>query len=165
MAVLCLVVHALVGNVLHRRAQLALRGAVGAEPVGDQALRTDTLLAQQSDQQAPRRLRVSAGLQDFVEDIAVLIDRAPQPVGFAIDDDPHLIQMPDIPAPGRLAPQGTGKGRTELQALSTDRLIRNDDPALKQHFLDQPEAQRKPEIQPDRVRDQLARETVSFVAH
>lgn len=48
MAVLRAVVHTLVGDVLHWRAQLMPCGAVGAEFVGEQALRTDTLLAQQS---------------------------------------------------------------------------------------------------------------------
>ncbi|MBB4233124.1 hypothetical protein GGD56_007027 [Rhizobium mongolense] len=41
------------------------------------------------------------GLDDFIEDITVLVDRPPQPVFPAADGDDDLIEMPDIILAGR----------------------------------------------------------------
>ena len=51
-------------------------------------------------------------------------------------------------------------GRTEFAAPSPDRFMGNDDAALQQHFLDQPQAQGEPEIQLDRMGDDLTWKTV-----
>jgi len=37
-------------------------------------------------------------LDDFIEDVAVLIDRPPQPMLAAADGDDDLVQMPDVAA-------------------------------------------------------------------
>lgn len=43
----------------------------------------------------------------------------------------------------------------EFPAPSPDRFVRHDDATLQRHFLDQPQAQGEPKIQPDRMRDDL----------
>jgi hypothetical protein len=80
------------------------------------------------------------------------------------DGNYHLVPMPDVPARRPSAADLLRVGRSEFPTPSPDRFIRNDDAALQQHFLYQPQAQRKSEIQPDRVRDDLLRETVTLVA-
>lgn len=54
-------------------------------------------------------------------------------------------------------------GRSNFPSPSPDRFIRDDDPALQQQPLDQPQAQRKSEKQSDRMGDDLLRETVALV--
>ena len=53
--------------------------------------------------QPSRRFRVASCLQDFIENVAVLIDGAPQPVNLATDGDPDLVQRPHITGSGALA--------------------------------------------------------------
>jgi hypothetical protein len=57
-----------------------------------------------------------------------------------------------------------GISRTKLLAPPADRLVRHDDPALEQHLLDEPKAQRKSEVQPDRMGDDLGWEPMALVA-
>ncbi len=54
-------------------------GAIGSQLVGDDALGRQALLLQQPDQQSLGGLGVAAGLNDFIQDISVLIHGAPQP--------------------------------------------------------------------------------------
>lgn len=48
-------------------------------------------------------------------------------------------------------------------APSSDRFVRYDNASLQQHFLDQQQAERKPEIQPNRMGDDLRRKAVVHV--
>ena len=51
----------------------------------------------------------------------------------------------------------------ELDRPTPDGRGGDDDSALKQHFLDETQAQRKTEIEPDRVCDDLGGKSVAFV--
>jgi hypothetical protein len=42
-------------------------------------------------------------LQDFIENVSVLVDRTPEPAFSAIDRYDKLIEMPDVVLPRRLA--------------------------------------------------------------
>lgn len=97
-----------------REPQFTSGRPVRAQLVGDQARGPDTLLFQQPRQQSPCGFGVPSGLQDFVENVTVLIDGAPQPVWPAMDHDPDLVEMPDIPGSGGLAAQRAGKGHSKL---------------------------------------------------
>ncbi len=141
-----------------------LGGGVGSELVSDHASGRNALLSKQPRQQALSGLCVAAGLGDFVENIAVLIDRAPQPTFLAIDRNDDLVQMPDVAAGGRLTLQSVGVSDTEFHRPSPDGLIRDDDPAFEKHFFNQTQAQWKPEIQPHGMGDDLRWETMAFVA-
>ena len=103
-------------------------------------------------------------LDDLIEHIAVLIDSPPEPVLLAGDGDHDLVEMPNVAAAWRLAPETAGVRRPELQRPAADRLIGDDDAALEQHLLDQPQAQREPEVQPDRMGDDLGWKAMAFVA-
>jgi len=122
------------------------------------------LLAQETLQQALGSLGVASALDDLIENIAVLINRPPQPVFLARDRDHDFVEMPDITTVRSLAPEAASVRRSELQRPSADRLIGHNDAALEQHLLNQPQAQRKPEVQPDRMGDDLRRKAMAFVA-
>lgn len=170
MAVFGAVIQPLVRQMADRQAELSSGRAVRFQLVRDHPPRAGALLFEKSRQQTPCRFRVAAGLQDFVENVTILINRPPQPVRLTLDQDLHLIQVPDIARSGRLAAQPAGECSPEFQAPAADRFIGNDDPTLEQQFLeqqflDQAEAQGEAEIQPYRMRYQLARKTVALVTH
>jgi hypothetical protein len=64
----------------------------------------------------------------------------------------------------RLAPETARVRRPELQRPPADRLIGHEDTALEQHLLNQAQAEWEPEIEPDRMGDDLGWKPVAFVA-
>ena len=103
-------------------------------------------------------------LDDLNEHIAVLVDSPPEPVFPAGDADNYFIQMPNVSRAWRLMAEAPGILRSELLTPAPDRLIGDDDATLEQHLLDEPEAQRKPEVQPNSMGDDLGRKAVALVA-
>ena len=55
--------------------------------------------------------------------------------------------------------------RPELSCPLSDRLIRHPDPTLEQQFLDVPQAQGKPVVQPHRMSDDGSRKSMAFVTN
>ena len=98
MRILRTVIQPLVRPVLDFWHDLTVGGSVGAELVGDHSPGWAALLLQQPLQQALRRLGVAATLDDFIEHIAVLINRPPEPMFLARDRDHDLVEMPNIAA-------------------------------------------------------------------
>ena len=76
----------------------------------------------------------------------------------------HLVQMPDVVMAGRLTTQAARIFRPELLASSTNRLMGDHDAALQQHLLHEAKTQRKSEVQPDRMDNDLGREPMALVA-
>jgi len=139
-------------------------GSIGAQLVRNQPPRRAALPLQQALQQALGRFGIAPRLDDLVEDIAILIDGSPEPVLSVANGDHGLVEMPNI-APARpLAFEAAGVIRPELQRPPADGLIEDEDAALKQHLLNQPQAQWEPEIEPYRVRDDLGWKAMAFVA-
>ena len=95
--------------------------------------------------------------------MTVLIDRAPQVMMLALDGQHHLIEMPFVSAL-RLAPaQRTGIPLAELQRPLTDRLVRDGDAATGHQFFYVAKAQRKSEVEPHYVTDDLGRITEAAI--
>lgn len=164
MGILRAIVQPLVLPMLDIRHDLAPGGGVGAEPVSyDPLRRTTSLLPQKPCQQSPRSLCIPADLHDFIEDVSFLVDSTPEISFLAIDSDDDLVEMPDIKAAWRLALQATGVVGAEFDRPASDRFVGYDNAALKQHFLDQTQAQGETEIEPDGVCDDLRRKSVSLV--
>ena len=145
--------------------EFATSSGVGDELVGDHAPGPASLFAQQATEQASCGRRVSMDLHDFVENIAVLIDGAPQIAPLTGNRNDDFIEMPDIVATGLLPFQASCVVLAEFHRPATNGLVGYDNPALDQHFLDQAQAEGKPEIEPDRMGDDLRRETMALVAH
>lgn len=122
------------------RHDLATRGTIGAQLVGNHPLRCNALLLQKPGQQSPGSLCIAAVLDELVKLIAILIDGAPQPVFPAGDGDDHLVQMPQVVLGGLLAMKATRIVGAELLCPTADRFIGDDNAALQQHFLDKTQA-------------------------
>ncbi len=91
------------------------------------------------------------------------VDGAPEVVLDAIDLDEHLVQVPAIAGPWRLAAEPVGEGLRELSTPAPDRFVGHLDAALGQERLNVSEAERKRVVQPDRKRDQRGRIRMAVV--
>jgi hypothetical protein len=65
------------------------------------------------------------------ENMAVLVDGAPEVIAVAIDGQKHLIQVPLVVKPGPLTPELMGIPLPELAAPFADGLIRHDDSSFE----------------------------------
>ena len=150
--------------MLDPRHDLPLGGCIGAEFIRDHLSRQAALPLQQTLQQAFGRLGVAPRLDDLIEDLAILIDGPPQPVLLAGNADHDLVQVPDVTRAWRLAPEPAGVRWPELHRPAPHSLVGYDDAMLEQHFLDQAQAQREAEVQPDSMSDDLRWKAVALVA-
>src|SRR5208337_3550317 len=117
--------------------------------------RRSTLLLQELAQLAFGGLLVAPALDEDIENKALLVDRAPEPLLLAGDGDDNLVKVPFVAATGGSPTDAVGEFPTELQAPLPDRLVCDRDAASRQHLLNHAQAQREPEIQPDRIADEL----------
>ncbi len=155
MRILCPVIQPLVRPVFDCRHDLASSRSIGTELVGDHPPRRTALLLQQTPQQALGGLGITPALNDLVKDISVLVNSPPQPALLARYGDYDLVEVPDVMAARRFVLEAAGVNRSKLQSLPPDGLVRDEDAALEQHLLDQPKAQWEPEVQSDRMGNDL----------
>lgn len=73
---------------------------------------------------------VAAGLNDLVENIALLINGAPKPMFSAADGNHDLVQMPDIFSRRLLPTQLLGVSGPEFATPSPYRFVRHNNAAL-----------------------------------
>src|ERR1700693_3614223 len=79
---------------------------------------------------------VSSTLDQDVENEAILIDRAPQPVRLASNRDDDLIHMPFVAASRRTPADLIGERLAELLPPLAHGFVRHTNPARRQYFLD-----------------------------
>jgi hypothetical protein len=136
------VVEALVLAVLDAGHDLPLGRGIALQLVGDQHARRPSLLLQQFAQQALGRLLVAPALNEDIENKALLIDRAPEPVLLTGDGNDDLIKVPLVAAPGCPPTDAVGIFPAEFQApLPAVDLLRSStvgdrNAASCQHLLD-----------------------------
>src|SRR6202023_3992835 len=70
--------------------------AVGAELVGRQQFRREALFLEQLAHQPEGRPLVAPALNQHVENLALVIDGAPQVHPFASNPDYHLVEVPSV---------------------------------------------------------------------
>jgi hypothetical protein len=143
---------------------LTLGSRVGAELVSDHSSWRTALFPQETPQQALGCRGITARLHHLIKDVSVLVNSPPKPVLLAGNGDHDLVEVPDIAATRRLAPESASVRGPELQRPAAHALIGDGDAALEQHLLDQSQAQTKAKIQPDRTGDDLRRKAVTLVA-
>src|SRR5271154_6256276 len=80
--------------VASRQAQLRLGRSVGPELVGDKRLRREALLPEQFAHELRGRPCVAPPLPKEIENLALVVDRPPEPESSAADQDSHLVRMP-----------------------------------------------------------------------
>ncbi len=117
------VVEAFVLPVLDAGHDLTLGRSVAAELVGDQHAGRSPLLLQELAEQAFGGLLVAPALDEDIENKALLVDRAPQPVLLAGDGEDDLVKVPFVAAVGSSPTEAVGEFPAEFQSPLPDRLI------------------------------------------
>src|SRR5208337_1468804 len=116
------VVEAFVLPVLHAGHDLPLGRGIAAQLVGDQHTRRSPLLLQELAEQAFGGLLVAPALDEDIENEALLVDRAPEPVLLAGDGDHDLIKVPLVAAAGRSSTDTVGEFPAEFPAPLPEKL-------------------------------------------
>src|SRR5215510_6972629 len=154
--------------VLHPRQDLAFGGGVALELVRDDYPRNTPQTLQQLAEEPRGRGCVAPALDQNVEDISGLVDRAPKIVLLAADPDEHLVHVPLVAGLWPPPLQRIGEDPAEAQAPLADALVADDDPTRRQDQLNITQAQTEAVIEPDGMLDDLAREaeaTIGVLRH
>src|SRR5690348_5030030 len=138
---------------LDPRQDLAFGGGVALELVCDDHPRNIPQALQQLAEEPRGRGCVAPALDQNVEDISVLVDRAPQIVLLAADPDEHLVHVPLVSGLWPAPLQRIGEDPAEAQAPLADALVADDDPTRRQDQLNISQAQAEAVIEPDRMLD------------
>jgi hypothetical protein len=83
---------------------------------------------------------VASALEEDVQNLAFIIDGAPQPIALPLDDHHHLIEGPVIAGPRAGPPQIGGDDSSKLREPAAEGLLGDVQAALGAHLLDIAEA-------------------------
>ena len=100
---------------------------------------------------------VSFRLDQHVEDLALGVDGAPKIDHPAIDFQIDFVEMPGRVGFGSAFAQVRRDHRPEMIHPAANGFIGDHDPAFRQQIIDVAEAEREPEIEPDRLLDNLGK--------
>jgi len=114
------------------QAELPECRSVGGELVGHQQFRRETLFPEQLTHQPQRRPLVASTLNQHIENLALVIDSAPQIHLPAGDPHDHLVEMPPIGRARAGPTEPTRNPGPELQNPAPHRLVRKFQPALSE---------------------------------
>jgi hypothetical protein len=107
--------------------------------------------------------RFASALNQHIEDLAFVIDGAPQVHSPAGDPDHHLVEVPSIARAWPALPQVPPDHGAEFQHPAPHRLIGDIEPAFGEELLHVAVAQGEPEIKPNRMLDDRRREAMSAI--
>ena len=145
-------------------AEVAGSSAIRPQIVGDQQVWNEAVLLQQLAHELQRGLLVALSLDQHIEDLAFGVDGAPQIDQAAVDLQVDLIEMPGCVRPGPAFAQVRRDQRPEMAHPAPDGLVGKPNAAFRQQVFDVAQAQGEPEVEPDRLMDDLRREAIPRVA-
>ena len=137
---------------------------VAAQLVGHEPHGFLSLTLQQSAKESPRCPRVPTGLYEDVDQVTVLVHRAPEILALTVDRDEDLVQEPRVSESTLSSLQPTRVVGAELPAPLSHGFVRHDDASLGQQILNIPEAHAVSVVEPDGMADDLGRKAVPQVA-
>jgi hypothetical protein len=157
----------IVGVPLHTVSYVAEDGSYGSRVasqfVGNDSPWFGTLVPQESPKESVCGAPIAMRLDQDVDHVAVLIHSTPEVMLLAIDSNEDFIQIPVIAQSTLPSLQFPDIVRTELMTPLPDRLIGHDNSPLGQEILYVSEAQREAMVRPDRIADDLGRETIAGI--
>ena len=145
-------------------AEMLQGSRIGAELVGDNHRRHETLLLEQLAHQLQRRSFVAPALNQHVEDFAFVVDGAPEIHSLTADPNHHLIEVPLRSGTRAISAQPAREYRLELEDPLPDCFVRDVETTFGEQLLNVAVAQRETEIQPDGVLDDEGGEAVPTIA-
>ena len=137
---------------------------VATELVGDEPKRFLSLTLHKLPQEFPRRTSVPTGLYENIDDVAILIHRAPQILTLPVNRDKDFVQEPGISEATLPSSQLPRVVWTELAAPLSNRFVRHDDASFGKQIFDLSEAQTELIIEPNGVADYFGRKTMPEIA-
>ena len=150
-------------TVSHAAEDASHGGGVASQFVSNDLQWFGTLATQESSKESLCGALITMRLDQDVDHVAVLIHGTPEILLLAIDSNEDLIQVPVVAEPSLSSLQFPSIVRTELLTPLSNRLIGHDDSPLGEKILDISEAQAEAMVSPDRIADDLARETIAGV--
>ncbi len=138
--------------------------AVAAELIGHETHWFLSLTLQELSKESPRRTPVPTRLDEKVNQVPVLIHRAPQILPLAVDRDEHFVQEPRIAESTLSALQPPGVVGAELPAPLPNGFVRHEDTSFGQQILDISETQAVSVVQPHGVTDDVRGKAMPKVA-
>ncbi len=111
----------------------------------------------------PGRRRVPSFLNEQVQNLAFVIDRAPEPHALARDANDHFVQMPPTSGSLSLAAKIGAVQRAELDDPEPDGFTADFDPTFGEKILDVTKAERETKIEPHGMTDDCGRKTMTLL--
>ncbi len=163
MGVFSAIIQPLVLPVLDPRQDLPLRCTITGKFIRYDHPRHVLASLKQLAEELFGRLFVASALHQNIEYSPMLVDGPPQIGRLAIDREEDFIEVPFIPSLRTSTFELVRIVLPELQSPAPHGLIAEGDTASRHQFFDIPKTQRKPEIQPDRMRNDFGRVAVTLV--
>ena len=137
---------------------------VATELVGNESKRLLSLTLHELPQESPRRTSVPTGLYENIDDIAILIHRAPEILTLTVNRDKDFVQEPGISEATLSSSQLPRVVWTELAAPLSNRFVRHDDSSFGKQIFDHSEPQTELIVEPNGVADYFGRKTMPEIA-
>ena len=137
------------------RHDVPMGDTVAAQLVGHETNRFLSLTVQESPKESPRRRPVPAGLDEEVNQVPVLVHRAPEILALTVDRDEDFVQKPRIAGSTLAALQPPSVIGAELSAPLPNGFVRHDDASFGEQVLDIPKAQAVSVVQPHGAADDV----------
>jgi hypothetical protein len=150
--------------MFHPREELPLRCTVALQFIRDDDAWNVLTPFEQLAKELLRGFLVPLTLYEDIEDIVVLIHRAPEVVPFAMNCQKDLVQVPFVARARPSAPQPIGVVLATLPTPLADGFMGHRDTAFQQQFLHVAVAQGEARVEPDPVADDFPRKAVMLVA-
>ena len=144
-----------------RQSDLGPRRAVRAKPVGHQNIGCEALFLEQLTHQFHGCSLVAPSLHKQVENLAFVVNRAPQPKLPARNHHGHLVEMPLRRWPRASTAKFSSEQWPEFQDPPLHRFVGHIEPTLSEQIFDVAIAERETHIEPDGVPDDRGRKLVA----
>ena len=147
-----------------QRHDVPMGDSVAAQLVGHETDRFPSLTFQESPKESPRRTPVPARLDEEVNQVSVLVHRAPEILALTVDRDEDFVQKPRIAESAFASLQPPGVIGAELPAPLPNGFVRHEDASFGQQILYIPEAQAVSVVQPHGLADDVRGKAMPKVA-
>ena len=148
--------------VLHARQDRPFGRAIALSRVGHDDPRHLRPPLQERAAASLRRPLLPPSLHEHIQEMAVLIDRPPQVVTFAMDAQKDLSHVPLITGSGAPPPELMSLGLPEFPAPIPHGFVSQHAPALRHQRFDVPVAQAEADVQPHTMAHNLCRKPMAL---
>ncbi len=149
--------------VFHTGQYLPLGSAVTGELVGDEHAWDIRAALEQLAEELLGGTLVPAVLDQDVEDMAILVDGAPEVMALPIDLEENLVEMPLISWSSTTAAELIRVRLAEFATPLPHRFVGHDDPTGEEELFDLSETEREAMVEPYRMCDDLGGKAKTFV--